>query len=237
MKKIICAMLAVSFIFQLCSCSNKKNDKTEKNTQSKQTIEFTDAEKKFNEISVIPDRYLAVSSDTDLADMFTTAYLINSYDFEINKASAEKLLKDTISEITKGKKTNTEKAKACYDWLIKNVEYYDYGFHNWVSLIVIFSDKQGNPFDYSYAFYSMLRYIGIDAKYVTGFRSLETGGNSMHAWVTVDIEGITYYFDPFTDQNNADLQGTETCYDCFLKTDEEVGYRYVANENPTEETN
>ena len=73
----------------------------------------------------------------------------------------------------------------------------------------------------------MLRYIGIDAKLEKGFRSLEVGGNSMHSWVTVEMDGVKYYFDPFTDNNNADLKETETCYDCFLKTDEEVGYRYV----------
>ena len=76
----------------------------------------------------------------------------------------------------------------------------------------------------------MLKYIGVDAKFVTGFRSLEAGGNSKHAWVTVEIDGVTYYFDPFTDNNNAEIQNAETCYDCFLKTDEEVGYRYIMDE-------
>ena len=145
----------------------------------------------------------------------------------ISSATLDSFAKIDISAI---KETNTEKAKACYDWIIKNVEYHDYGFANWVSLIVVLNDKQGNPFDFAYTYYSMLKYICIDAKFVTGHRSLEAGGNSMHAWVTVDIDGVTYYFDPFTDNNNAELQNSETCYDCFMKTDEEVEYRYVANE-------
>ncbi len=231
MKKAFSIFLCMIFLLQICSCSdNKDSDVSSGNNPTSQMIEFTEIETKFNQLEPTPDYFLAVSSDSDITDMFSTSFLEKSYDFEVNKQSAEKLLKDTVNEVTKGKETNTEKAKACYDWIIKNVEYHDYGFANWVSLIVVLNDKQGNPFDFAYTYYSMLKYICIDAKFVTGHRSLEAGGNSMHAWVTVDIDGVTYYFDPFTDNNNAELQNSETCYDCFMKTDEEVEYRYVANE-------
>ena len=229
MKKAISIFLCMIFLVQFCSCSdNKISDSADETTS--QVVEFTEIEKKFNNLEPKTDYFLAVSSETDLTDMFYTAFLEKSYEFEVNKQTAENILKVKVGEITKDKATNTEKAKACYDWIIKNVEYHEYGFGNWLSLIVVLNDKQGNPFDFAYTYYSMLKYIGVDAKFVTGFRSLETGGSSKHAWVTVEIDGVTYYFDPFTDNNNAEIQNAETCYDCFLKTDEEVGYRYIEGE-------
>lgn len=234
MKRVLAALLCAVFFIQLCACKSK-DDNTEISSSSDTSAvssnqaELSEVEKKFNALTLTPDYYLSVSSDTDITDMFSTSFLENTYDFEINKSNAEKLLKDNINKIIDGKVTNCEKAAACYDWLIQNIDYHDYGFSNWVSLIVIFSDHQGNPFDFAYAYYAMLRYIGIDAKLMKGQRSLETGGNSMHSWVTVDIDGVTYFFDPFTDNNNADLKETATCHDCFMKTEEEVGYRYVYN--------
>lgn len=239
MKRFLVAVLCAVLIMQLFSCKSKDDDtkvssENDETSTSSQQKELSDVEKKFNALTLKPDNYLSVSSDTDITDMFSTSFLENTYDFEISKSSAEKLLKDNMGKIIDGKETNSEKAVACYDWLIQNVEYHDYGFSNWVSLIVIFNDHQGNPFDFAYAYYAMLRYIGIDATLMKGQRYLEAGGNSMHSWVTVYIDGVTYFFDPFTDNNNADLQGTETCHDCFMKTEEEVGYRYTCNDTDIE---
>ena len=144
MKKAISIFLCMIFLVQFCSCSdNKISDSADETTS--QVIEFTEIEKKFNNLEPKPDYFLAVSSDSDLTDMFFTSFLEKSYEFEVNKQTAEKILKDKVAEITKDKATNTEKAKACYDWIIKNVEYHDYGFANWLSLIVVLNDKQGNP--------------------------------------------------------------------------------------------
>ena len=227
MKKIFAILLCLMLVFSVCSCSDNNDEKNDTSSETVSTRELTETEIKFNKLELKPDCFLALTSENDLTDMFSTSFLEKTYDFEVNKASAEKLLKEKLDKITKDKKTNLDKATACYDWIIKNVEYHDYGFSNWVSLIVTLNDKQGNPFDFAYTYYAMLRYIGIDAKLEKGFRSLEVGGNSMHSWVTVEMDGVKYYIDPFTDNNNADLQQKETCYDCFLKTDEEVGYRYI----------
>ena len=227
MKKFFTILLCLMLMLSVCSCSENNDDSTDVSSDTVDSRTLTDAEIKFNKLELKPDNFLSLTSETDLTDMFSTSFLEKTYDFELNKANAEKLLKNKLKEITKDKKTNLEKATACYDWIIKNVNYHDYGFSNWVSLIVTLSDNQGNPFDFAYTYYAMLRYIGIDAKLKKGFRSLEVGGNSMHSWVIVEIDGVKYYFDPFTDNNNADLNETETSYDCFLKTDEEVGYRYI----------
>ena len=67
-----------------------------------------------------------------------------------------------------------------------------------------------------------------DVKVETMKNVAETFGGVEHRCEFVrEIDGVKYYFDPFTDNNNADLNETETSYDCFLKTDEEVGYRYI----------
>ncbi|MBQ9846616.1 MAG: transglutaminase domain-containing protein [Clostridia bacterium] len=227
MKRFIAILLCLILALSICSCSDNKDDGSDTSSETISTDPLTEAEIKFNELELKPDNFLSLTSENDLTDIFSTSFLEKTYDFELNKANAEKLLKETLNTITKDKNTNLDKATACYDRIIKNVEYHDYGFSNWVSLIVTLNDKQGNPFDFAYTYYAMLRYIGIDAKLEKGFRSLEVGGNSMHSWVTVEMDGVKYYFDPFTDNNNADLKETETCYDCFLKTDEEVGYRYI----------
>ncbi len=231
MKRLLALLLCLIITLPIYSCSETENNNNSDNSSNESVTEngLKEAENKFNKLELKPDNFLSLTSETDLTDMFSTSFLEKTYSFELSKANAEKLLKEKLDEFTKDKKTNLEKATACYDWIIKNVNYHDYGFSNWVSLIVILNDNEGNPFDFAFAYYAMLRYIGIDAKLEKGFRSLEVGGNSMHSWVTVEMDGVKYYFDPFTDNNNAELKGIDTCYDCFLKTEEEVGYRYIEN--------
>lgn len=235
-KRITSVALCVIMVSQFISCKSNKYETVSLNTsEATSSVQYSDVETKFNKLKLKPDYFLAGSSSSDITDAFMTAYLEGDYSFDVNKHNAEKLLTDKIKEITSGKTTNSEKAAACYDWIIKNVHFPNgkdiiLGYSNWVSLIVTLSDGIGNPFDYAYTYYAMLRYIGIDAKLERGYRSLETGGNSQHSWVTVEIDGIKYYFDPFTDDNNAELQSSDTCHDCFMKTYEEVQCRYVESE-------
>ena len=99
MKKAISIFLCMIFLVQFCSCSdNKISDSADETTS--QVIEFTEIEKKFNNLEPKPDYFLAVSSDSDLTDMFFTSFLEKSYEFEVNKQTADKILKDKVAEIT-----------------------------------------------------------------------------------------------------------------------------------------
>ncbi len=231
MKRIIAVILCLIFLLQICACNSNSDNKDNDDSSVAESETVLSVEDQFNNLELKPHSFLSDKNGADIEENLSAGFLTNEYDFKVTKEVAEEMLKSNLAEIIKGKTTNLEMATACYDWLIKNVDYEDHGFSNWISLIVVFNDKEGNPYDYAYAYYAMLKYIGIDARLIKGYRSLETGSNSKHSWVAVKLGENVYFFDPFTDDNNAALQQKETSHDCFMKTEEELGYRYAFDEN------
>ena len=86
-------------------------------------------------------------------------------------------------------KTDTDKLKAIYSWIVSNVSY-DYDKASSVksgylpSVDSTLSEKKGICFDYAALMTGMLRSQGIPCKLVVGY-----AGTVYHAWVNVYIEG------------------------------------------------
>ncbi|WP_410513415.1 transglutaminase-like domain-containing protein [Paenibacillus sp. BR2-3] len=93
--------------------------------------------------------------------------------------------------LTQGKKTDEEKVKAIYNYIVKNVQY-DYGLASSVSSDYIpnidntLTDKKGICYDYSSLFAAMLRSVDIPTKLVMGNTSYVS---QYHAWNEVLLNG------------------------------------------------
>ena len=99
MKKFFTILLCLMLMLSVCSCSGNNDDSTDVSSDTVDSRTLTDAEIKFNKLELKPDNFLSLTSETDLTDMFSTSFLEKTYDFELNKANAEKLLKNKLKEI------------------------------------------------------------------------------------------------------------------------------------------
>jgi len=134
-----------------------------------------------------------------------------------------------------------DKVKACYDYLVRNVEYaiffssyltpddgyaYKGDFDPLVAYNALFTltSKQGVCDSYSAAFVALTRAIGLDSYVVGGQTSMAGGGWTGHAWVNIRINGVMYVFDPQVEQNIA--KNGPISYYRFCKTDEQVPNNY-----------
>jgi hypothetical protein len=102
------------------------------------------------------------------------------------------VIKNEAITITKGCKTDREKARKIYEWIGKNIEYdnnkaekvLENDFSNRSGAIPTFETKKGICFDYSCLYVAMCREVGLKVRIVTG-----KGFNGLvwvsHAWNSV----------------------------------------------------
>ena len=96
------------------------------------------------------------------------------------------------NELTKGLKTDSEKVKVIYDYIVNNIKY-DHGKaanpgSNYIPNIDrTLSTKYGICYDYSSLFAAMLRSQGIPTKLVMGYKN---DMDEYHAWNQVYIEDL-----------------------------------------------
>ena len=101
------------------------------------------------------------------------------------------------AEITKGAKTNEEKARKLYDWVGSRVQYdwdkanayMDRGEWNEQNPQDTFVTRKGVCIDYSRLYAVMARAVDLEVRVVTGLGYDGRGGYGPHAWNTVLIEG------------------------------------------------
>ncbi len=176
-----------------------------------------------NSAELEPDYFLADGKDE---------YGLNSELFsrywgsDFSEKDADKLLKKKLSSITKNKETNYEKVKAVYDWIIKNTSYDHGGFGNYLSVDCVINEKIGVCSDYSFVFMAMMRYLGFDAKMISGQTHKSGGGYTGHEWVEININGTAYVFDPQVEDNIAERNNGKIQYQRFCKTYSEVKDKY-----------
>lgn len=109
-------------------------------------------------------------------------------------------IKQLAKEITAGKSTERDKAKAIYEYVAKTVAYdvekLETDDFNWDdSALKTLDLKTGVCQDYSYLTIALLRASDIEARFVEG---MARGGwwPSKHAWVEADLEGQWITMDP-----------------------------------------
>ena len=136
------------------------------------------------------NKYKTLQSDSISLTLKDTASLYLNSIQNINWAESVDAVKKA-QELTKGKKTDEEKAKAIYNYIIRTISY-DYKLAGNVSSDYIpvvdrvLSMKKGICYDYSSLYASMLRSIGIPAKLVMGNSSYV---EEYHAWNEVFLNG------------------------------------------------
>ena len=92
-----------------------------------------------------------------------------------------------------------------YDWLVKNYTYYGHGKPDmpeegsngtkWFAEFG-FTKHKGNCFVFAASFYEMAKLMGYEPRQMEGKLPLRGGGYGPHSWDEIDINGVTYVFDP-----------------------------------------
>ncbi|MBC8081194.1 MAG: transglutaminase domain-containing protein [Gorillibacterium sp.] len=136
------------------------------------------------------NKYKTLQSDSiSLALTDSASLYLNSIQ-NINWAESVTAVKKA-QELTKGKKTDEEKAKAIYNYIIRTISY-DYKLASTVTsdylpvVDQVLTTKKGICYDYSSLYASMLRSVGIPAKLVMGNSSYV---EEYHAWNEVFLNG------------------------------------------------
>ena len=121
----------------------------------------------------------------------------------------DKQYKSIIKKVTKGKRTTTEKVKACYKYIIEHMKHSD-GY---------------NCKHFSGTFAGMMKVLGIQDVYCAEGQT--TSGNSWtaHTWTIINLNGTKYVFDTSIDRHKKDSTKKIT-YSRFFKTESEVSKKY-----------
>ncbi len=156
----------------------------------------------------------------------TTGTELDNY---VEKALDEAITKDM---------STSEKVRACYDWLVKNVEYkvsgepivarYDMrGLSSWEDYILVeqalFAFKKGYGVcdNFAAAFVVMCRAIGVEAYWATGKCKSSAGGYTGHSWAVIIVDDELKQYDPMLDASYAQ------------KNDLKISYKYYEREADT----
>lgn len=102
-------------------------------------------------------------------------------------------------ELTAGKDSTRDKAKAIYDYVAKNVSYDVKKYRNnefeWDdSALKTLGSMTGVCQDYAYLSIALMRASGVEARYVEGRAGSPWPGN--HAWVEANLDGTWVEMDP-----------------------------------------
>ncbi|MBS4174940.1 transglutaminase-like domain-containing protein [Bacillus sp. FJAT-49736] len=108
-------------------------------------------------------------------------------------------IKELAEELTKGKSSNRQKAKAIYDYVAKNIRYdvkkYKNAEFQWDdSALKTLDLKSGVCQDYAYLTIALLRASGMEARFVEGMAGQLWP--EKHAWVEVNMDGSWLTMDP-----------------------------------------
>lgn len=142
----------------------------------------------------------------------------------INKAvpifnEIKNILKYTINDAS----SDYDKAKALHDYIVLNFEYdyENYLLNNIPSesytVVGLFSNRKGVCQAYALAYNLLLKNVGIESYFVSGF-----GDGGGHAWNYVIIDGVGYHVDTTWDDPVPNRPGYVR-HNYFMLTDEQIG--------------
>ena len=103
-------------------------------------------------------------------------------------------IKQWATEVTKGKKTDLEKARAIYDYTLATMKY-DKSGQGWGRGDIIYAcdEKRGNCTDFHAVFIGFCRSLGIPARFAIGFPLPEKRGEGeiagYHCWAEFYLKG------------------------------------------------
>jgi len=134
---------------------------------------------------------------------------------------AEEKIADVIGKITASVKTSDSYGKelALHDYLVKNASYEDYGVGATTVAGALLS-KKAICEGYAKAFKMLCDYAGLSCIVVSGSATNPYGGDELHAWNIVKINGICSHIDVTWDSTTRGER--EYCRDHFNLTDEDA---------------
>lgn len=116
-----------------------------------------------------------------------------------------------ISQATNSSMDSGTKLRNCYNWVANNISYRTlpvpmqpeagYTSEQWYAIYGI-EQRAGNCYCYAAAFAAVARQLGYDATMISGSVPLLAGGYGPHAWVELNINGVTYVCDPESQREN-----------------------------------
>jgi len=121
-----------------------------------------------------------------------------------------KMLSEISHDLVIDDMSDMDKLNAVYDYITSNITYDDVKAQSvkkgyLPNLDDILTTKKGMCFDYASLTASMLRYEGVPAKLVKGYR---TGLDQYHAWTEVFIDGVWQIIDLTEDSRDVQLGET-----------------------------
>lgn len=128
---------------------------------------------------------------------------------KLNPDTKYKHYEKIVKKITKNKKTTYDKLKACYEYVIKNMD------HD-VSSCVQFNG----------VFVGYARWLGLDARLFSGSTLSTKGDFTVHTWTQININGKEYVFDTSVDKHIANSLKKKVYFDRFFRTLNEVKGKY-----------
>lgn len=173
--------------------------------------------------------------------------LLNSADLSPVTAQSEDLqevIEEVLQEVTDEDMGTAQKLREAYDYLVENVQYgshmrnlgtavgdvtcadiyYTYGEIEGFGSVALTANV-GMCNAYASAFILMARTLGYDAHLAAGSTRSAGGGYAYHQWAEIDIDGVTYVFDPQLEQDLREA-GLDS-YSVYCKSYDEIGSRYV----------
>ena len=113
------------------------------------------------------------------------------------------LLQEVINQVTTAAMSNEGKLRACYDYVVNSFTYKrKYDFQNvegWerVYALQMLKEKEGNCYNFAATFGCLAQKLGYsDVRTIAGATTSASGGWTPHSWVEIDMNGVTYIFDP-----------------------------------------
>lgn len=130
--------------------------------------------------------------------------------------STEKALVDNL---TKRLKTEEEKARAIYAWIVSHIDYDYYKFNAYKEdrklkqKSDIFKSRTGICGDIAKLYQKMAKLAGLECEYISGYAgknvTRKTLNDSLHAWNAVKIKGKWYLVDATWGINGGDTFGKD----------------------------
>lgn len=184
--------------------------------------------------------------ESDYEDYYTASdvsALLNSAPLnpmKTNEPALDEMIDDIFSEILSPSMSTYEKVKACYDYLVDNLQYgsqivvlvNDPCYKSELDRKIVsyagatLSSGIGVCDQYTMCFVVMCRRIGLEVYPASGQVVSQAGGYTGHAWPYIVLNGTNYVFDPQVQSNNPDWP-----YYYFGKTYGQLGDMYRWNEH------
>ena len=144
---------------------------------------------------------------------YTSTYV--KFEYKVNYLTSyeeellvDKKVKQVLDQLDVYNASEYEKIKAVHDYIVKNINY-DYSLKNHSSYNAIV-DKNVVCQGFSSLTYRMLKELGVDVRYISGYSNGER-----HAWNIVKINNKWYNIDNTWDEN---LSNGSISYKYFLKS-------------------